>query len=131
MKKGFTLIELLGVIVILGIIAMIAIPTINSAINNSKEKAYDTQVNIILEAARNYMVKNPLELPDKIAGSQTTVTITILKNNGLLTDSDILNPNYKKGSTIDKQKCQKFNGTITITYTNNKYKYTYTEATTC
>ena len=33
MKKGFTLIQLLAVILILGIIALIAIPTVNKIIN--------------------------------------------------------------------------------------------------
>ena len=37
MKKGFTLIELLAVILILGIIALIAIPTVNNIIGEAKE----------------------------------------------------------------------------------------------
>lgn len=57
MKKGFTLIELICVIVLLGLIAMIAIPTINTAINNSKERAYNEQVTLIEDTARKYMSK--------------------------------------------------------------------------
>ena len=36
MKKGFTLIELLAVILILGIIALIAIPTVNNIISEAR-----------------------------------------------------------------------------------------------
>ena len=42
MKKGFTLIELLAVILILGIIALIAIPTVNKILNESREGAFRT-----------------------------------------------------------------------------------------
>ena len=38
-NKGFTLIELLAVILILGVIALIAIPSVNSVVNQSKIKA--------------------------------------------------------------------------------------------
>lgn len=39
-KKGFTLVELLAVLVILGVIMMIAIPTMMSTLDNNKKKTY-------------------------------------------------------------------------------------------
>ncbi len=39
MKRAFTLIELLAVIIILGVIAIFAVPIINNAIEDSKESA--------------------------------------------------------------------------------------------
>jgi type IV pilus assembly protein PilA len=51
-QKGFTLIELLAVIVILGIIAAIAVPTITGVINKSKDDAKIAEALQILDAAR-------------------------------------------------------------------------------
>ena len=41
-KKGFTLIELLAVILILGIIALIAIPTVNNILKEARRGAFNS-----------------------------------------------------------------------------------------
>ena len=52
-NKGFTLIELLAVIIILGILMIIAIPSVTSYISNSRKNAYVTSIKQIAASARN------------------------------------------------------------------------------
>jgi prepilin-type N-terminal cleavage/methylation domain-containing protein len=52
-KKGFTLIELLAVIIILGVLLLIAVPSVSKYINQSKEKTYATNLSSFVDAVRN------------------------------------------------------------------------------
>lgn len=58
-QKGLTLIELLAVIVILGIIAAIAVPSIGGLINKTKEDAKVAEAVQIVNAAKLYITTNP------------------------------------------------------------------------
>ena len=55
-NKGFSLIELLAVILILGFIALIAIPIVNKMIKESKDSAFKTSVINITKQIQNKCV---------------------------------------------------------------------------
>jgi len=57
-KNGFTLVELLAVVVVLGIILGIAIPSITSVVSTARQNAFNASEEMLEESARTYMVKN-------------------------------------------------------------------------
>ena len=53
-RKGLTLVELLAVIVVLAVVALIVTPNILSSISKSHERMYETQLDNIKSAAKNW-----------------------------------------------------------------------------
>ncbi len=64
-KKGFTLVELIGVVVILGLIALVAFPALLNQIDSSKKQVSDSQKALIISAAKNYVDENKNDYADK------------------------------------------------------------------
>ena len=64
-KKGFTLIELLAVIIILGILMIIAIPSVTNYISDSRKSAYVDTAKEIIGGARNLVNEGKLGMYEK------------------------------------------------------------------
>lgn len=79
-EKGLTLVELLAVIVILGIIAAIAVPSIGNVVNNSKVNALKADGQNVLAAANMYFIENG-------TANDGTVTSTVLVTDNFLEDA--------------------------------------------
>ena len=62
--KGFTLIELLAVIVIMGVLLMIAVPSVSNYINNSRKNAYITTAKELIRGATNLVNSGKLDVFD-------------------------------------------------------------------
>lgn len=124
-KKGFTLIELLAVIVVLGVVLLLAMPSILDSINASRDSSYKILIGNIKTAAETYYQECEYgDLSDKnkygdyacsIDTSTSTITIPLssLANTGFLKVSDtkevagkevkvVLNPR----NNIDISDCQ-------------------------
>lgn len=130
MKRGFTMIELLSVIVIVGLIGTIAIPTITSSIKSYRQKLLDTQIANIEEAARSWGAKHLDYLPtsnntslvktiDEIKTETgeygvLIITLKVLQDENFI-EKEIKDPTTKKAISPTTE--------IYITNLTNRYSY--------
>lgn len=138
-RKGFTLIELLAVIVMLGIILILVMPSILDSLSASRNSSYKILINNIKTAAETYYQECEYgDLSDKtkygdyactiMEGKKINTTIEALANTGILkvSESDknniliVLDP---RDTTQNLNRCQiqiiknideKFNVTYTV-----------------
>ena len=87
MKKGFTLVELLGVISILGITALLVVPSVEKIIRESKQRALENNKKTILSATKNWVSDNKTN----IDGDEYIITVEDLKSSGYL-EYNLKNP---------------------------------------
>lgn len=100
-EKGLTLVELLAVIVILGIIAAIAVPSIGGIIENSRVKAIKADAQTALSAANMYFAEGlDTEKDGEAAATPNKVTLAQLKTAGFLNEPGSL----PTTAFIDKDK---------------------------
>lgn len=136
-EKGLTLVELLAVIVILGIVAGIAVPSVMNIMQKSKVNAVKADAIQILSAAKTYAASNPddaeiseSEIADYISKSKlntstsTTVedfTVAVLDEGETfkLTTKDKVTVNnatltFTGATTAGINENKEFKGNITI-----------------
>ncbi len=113
MKNGFTLVELLAVLVVLGVITLVSVPSIITTNKKSIENDYNEFKRTVENAAEIYIETHP----DKKPSNQTQVSVSMLKHSGYL-ETGLVNP--KNGEISE-------NAYVLVSKTGNSYTYEYKE----
>ena len=84
MKKGFTLAEILGVIVIIGLLLILIVPTVLNRISTSGDDAKKTENEFIFNAADLHIRENPDDFPPGKSGRYCILISTLIDEGKLV-----------------------------------------------
>ena len=88
-NKGFTLVEIMGVIVILAVLVLVAVPSVISVSHKIKDKLYEDKRSMILNAARLYAQDHMEDIEN--ATYMDIYVKTLVRNNYLKKDDNSCN----------------------------------------
>lgn len=94
-KKGFTLVELLAVIIILGVLLLIAIPAMNSVIENAKKDAFVSTAKNYISQVRYEALQQNYTLPGP--GQYNVVPVTDITLEKGTTENSTFDAKWKTG----------------------------------
>lgn len=95
-NKGFTLVELLAVLVILIAIMTIAMPTISSSLERTKEQQNQARYEVLESAAELYVTDNKNAIYNKLDTNNTnSCTILVSQLNEYLSEVEMKDANDK------------------------------------
>ena len=102
MNKAFTLAELMGVIVVLGVIAVIATTAIDRSLRTSRYETCMAQEKNIIEGAKAWSIDNADKLPASRGASTPPVSLSTLSSGGYIEDltSPMTNKTYSSGTAV-------------------------------
>ena len=90
MKKGFTLAEILGVIVIIGILLILIVPTVINNVADLKDDVQESNYQLIYEATNQYVKEHPEKYPPGSSGRYCISIKSLIDDGKLIESSDVL-----------------------------------------
>lgn len=115
MKKGFTLVEIMGVILLIGLLVVFALPEVVNQINKKGEEVDSLTREIIYSAADLYVKQNNIVIEDN--KNYCEITLQDLINADYL---DISSATYASGNKIPTNRIIKV--TKDTLYGQNSYE---------
>lgn len=123
-KKGFTLVELLAVIILLGLLTFVVMPSVIGFIKEAKEKSYQQQLSNLKESAIRY-VSDHTDIIDEIEkNGKYNISVNDLIANGYVRKT-------KDGKIYNPVNKEEINGCFVVENSEQYNQLTYTYMESC